>query len=214
MPIRTAFLALALAASASTLAAGEIAPRDGWVVQPVDKPYAELVEAVKAATVQNGMGVVTEAGPTEAAAQRGVTIPGNRVIGVFNNDFAVRVLEVSTAAMIEAPVRFYVTEFGRRHRHAVLQDPELRLRALHGRRRRGAGRAGGGPRRALRRHRRRGQPIGRIGINRRRLVSPCPSVRRYVRCPNPTRSSHSPMRGLAPARRRGILARLSQLETR
>lgn len=110
MPIRTAFLALALAASASTLAAGEIAPRDGWVVQPVDKPYAELVEAVKAATARNGMGVVTEAGPTEAAAQRGVTIPGNRVIGVFNNDFAVRVLEVSTAAMIEAPIRFYVTE--------------------------------------------------------------------------------------------------------
>jgi uncharacterized protein (DUF302 family) len=110
MPIRTALLALALAASASTLAAGEIAPRAGWVVLPAQKPYAELVEAVKAATAQNGMGVVTEAGPTEAAAQRGVAIPGNRVIGVFSNDFAVRVLEVSIAAMIEAPIRFYVTE--------------------------------------------------------------------------------------------------------
>jgi uncharacterized protein (DUF302 family) len=29
---------------------------------------------------------------------------------VFNNDYAVRILGLSTAAMIEAPVRFYVTE--------------------------------------------------------------------------------------------------------
>ena len=32
------------------------------------------------------------------------------MVGVFNNDFAVRILALSTAAMIEAPVRFYVTE--------------------------------------------------------------------------------------------------------
>lgn len=32
------------------------------------------------------------------------------MIGVFNNDLAVRVLQVSTAAMIEAPLRLYVTE--------------------------------------------------------------------------------------------------------
>ena len=56
------------------------------------------------------MGVVTQAGPTQAAASRGITIPGNRVIGVFNNDFAVNILALSTAAMIEAPIRFYVTE--------------------------------------------------------------------------------------------------------
>ena len=54
--------------------------------------------------------VVTQAGPTAAAKKLGITIPGNRVIGVFNNDFAVRVLETSTAAMIEAPIRLYVTE--------------------------------------------------------------------------------------------------------
>ena len=41
---------------------------------------------------------------------RGITIPGNRVIGVFNNVYAVKVLSLSTAAMIEAPIRFYVTE--------------------------------------------------------------------------------------------------------
>ena len=32
------------------------------------------------------------------------------MVGAFNNRFAVRILRTSTAAMIEAPVRFYVTE--------------------------------------------------------------------------------------------------------
>ena len=56
------------------------------------------------------MGVVTQAGPTGAAKARGITIPGNRVIGLFNNVFAVNILNLSTAAMIEAPIRMYVTE--------------------------------------------------------------------------------------------------------
>lgn len=87
-----------------------IEPRDGWQVYPTAKSYDELVSDVVEAVKANGLIVVTQAGPTKAAASRGITIPGNRVIGVFNNDFAVRVLETSTAAMIEAPIRFYVTE--------------------------------------------------------------------------------------------------------
>ncbi|MGI9370175.1 MAG: DUF302 domain-containing protein [Ruegeria sp.] len=87
-----------------------IEPRDGWQVYPTTKSYDELVSDVVEAVKANGLIVVTQAGPTKAAASRGITIPGNRVIGVFNNDFAVRVLETSTAAMIEAPIRFYVTE--------------------------------------------------------------------------------------------------------
>ncbi len=54
--------------------------------------------------------VVTQAGPTAAAKKRGITIPGNRIIGIFNNDYAVKTLATSTAAMIEAPIRLYVTE--------------------------------------------------------------------------------------------------------
>jgi hypothetical protein len=53
---------------------------------------------------------VTEVGPTEVALGRDARTPGHRVIGVFNNVYAVRVLELSTTAMIEAPIRFYVTE--------------------------------------------------------------------------------------------------------
>lgn len=82
----------------------------GWTVFPADKTYSELVDATKAAIKDNGLIVVTQAGPTKAAAARGITIPGNLVIGAFNNDYAVRVLETSTNAMIEAPIRFYVTE--------------------------------------------------------------------------------------------------------
>lgn len=103
--IATAATALATAASAQT-----IEPRDGWSVTDTEMSYPELVDATKAAITEEGFGVVTEAGPTEAARSRGVEIPGNRVIGAFNNDYAVRILELSVPAMIEAPVRFYVTE--------------------------------------------------------------------------------------------------------
>lgn len=90
--------------------AGDIAPRDGWRVEPTGLTHAALLERLLAAVPEEGMGVVTQAGPTEAARARGVEIPENRVVGVFNNVFAVRILGLSTAAMIEAPVRFYVTE--------------------------------------------------------------------------------------------------------
>ncbi|XDB00275.1 DUF302 domain-containing protein [Sulfitobacter sp. LCG007] len=89
-----------------------VAPRDGWVIHPTDRSYEDLLASLRTAVTENGFGIVTEAGPTEAAAARGVEIPGNRVVGVFNNDYAVRILGLSTAAMIEAPVRFYVTEDG------------------------------------------------------------------------------------------------------
>jgi uncharacterized protein (DUF302 family) len=96
--------------SLSALAAGSVAPRAGWAVHDTAHSYADLVNRVKEAAKANKMGVVTEAGPTEAAKQRGVVIPGNRVIGIFRNDYAVRTLSLSVAAMIEAPIRLYVTE--------------------------------------------------------------------------------------------------------
>lgn len=95
---------------ATSLNAGSVEPRDGWEVRDTDKTFSALVSSVRAAAKANGMIVVTQAGPTKAAASRGITIPGNRIMGVYNNDFAVRMLEQSVPAMIEAPVRFYVTE--------------------------------------------------------------------------------------------------------
>lgn len=107
---RLSLFIAALILLAQPVAAQTIAPRDGWVIHASQKPYEEMIAAVKTAAGENGLGVVTEAGPTGAARARGVTIPGNRVIGLFNNDYAVRILALSTAAMIEAPVRIYVTE--------------------------------------------------------------------------------------------------------
>ena len=99
----TAFWAFAAQADGLT-------PRDGWVVMPSEKPFDVLLDDLKTAVRANKMGVVTQAGPTGAAAKRGITIPNNRIVGVFNNVFAVRILGLSPAAMIEAPVRFYLTE--------------------------------------------------------------------------------------------------------
>ena len=93
-----------------TTNAQSIEPRDGWVLMDSDKPFDVLLDDTKSAVSANGMAVVTQAGPTGAAANRGITIPNNRVVGVFNNIFAVKILGLSTAAMIEAPVRLYVTE--------------------------------------------------------------------------------------------------------
>jgi uncharacterized protein (DUF302 family) len=112
-PMRRLALILALLPLPALAQTPEVKPmtaRDGWRVIDSAKPYAAMIDAVKAATTANQMGVVTEAGPTDRAKAMGVTIPGNRVIGVFNAGFAVRVLPLSTAAMIEAPIRFYVTE--------------------------------------------------------------------------------------------------------
>lgn len=85
-------------------------PREGWVIQHSQKPFGLLLADLKQAVTDNKMGLVTEAGPTAAAAARGVVLPGNRVVGVFRVDFAIRILPLSEAAMIEAPIRFYVTE--------------------------------------------------------------------------------------------------------
>jgi uncharacterized protein (DUF302 family) len=110
MPFTRLLLPLALICAAGAAAAQSIAPRPGWAVQATAKSYDTLIADLKSAVKAQGLIVVTQAGPTKAAAARGITIPGNRVLGVFNNDYAVKVLETSAAAMIEAPIRFYVTE--------------------------------------------------------------------------------------------------------
>jgi uncharacterized protein (DUF302 family) len=92
------------------VAAQSVTEREGWVVMPTEKGFDTLLDDLKTAVRANQFGVVTQAGPTGAARNRGITIPNNRVVGVFNNVYAVRVLEASVPAMIEAPIRFYVTE--------------------------------------------------------------------------------------------------------
>ncbi|MEM6848663.1 MAG: DUF302 domain-containing protein [Pseudomonadota bacterium] len=92
------------------LAQSVVTERAGWTVIPTDKDYPTLLDDARAAIKANKMGLVTQAGPTEVAKQRGETIPGNMVLGVFRNDLAVTIIRAVPAAMIEPPVRFMVME--------------------------------------------------------------------------------------------------------
>ena len=99
-----------LVSSPASADSDSVTPREGWRVIQTEQTYSQLLSSVRQAVSEEGMGVVTDVGPTETAAQRGEDIPGNRVLGVFRNDFAVRAVRASVPAMIEAPIRFYVTE--------------------------------------------------------------------------------------------------------
>ena len=102
----TAFALLALGFAAPS-PAGEL-PGIQTLVSSHD--FASLVTKLEAAVVEHKMAVVAKASASQGAAARGVKIPGNAVIMVFRNDYAVRMLEASVPAGIEAPLRFYVTE--------------------------------------------------------------------------------------------------------
>lgn len=105
------YMVLALFLICSMPVAGQsVTDREGWAVYQSNKPFDVLLEDLRSAVRANKFGVVTQAGPTGAARNRGITIPNNRVVGVFNNIYAVRILEASVPAMIEAPIRFYLTE--------------------------------------------------------------------------------------------------------
>lgn len=86
--------------------------RDGWVLIDTGHAFADMVERLNAAVRAAEMGLVTRASASAGAKGRGITIPGNMVVGVYRNDFAVRMLDASVAAGIEAPIRFYLTERG------------------------------------------------------------------------------------------------------
>lgn len=103
-------IALSLALLAPPLAAEEIASREGWVVLPTPHAFDALVERVRAVVEAAPIAIVTQASASEGAKAAGIDIPGNRVFGLFRNDYARRMLEASVAAGIEAPIRMYVTE--------------------------------------------------------------------------------------------------------
>jgi|SRR6516164_8237684 uncharacterized protein (DUF302 family) len=95
---------------ASSASAGSVNQRDGWMVINSNQSYPALVQRLDAAVKAENMGLVTSASASEGAKAAGIAIPGNRIVGVFRNDFARRMLSASISAGIEAPIRFYVTE--------------------------------------------------------------------------------------------------------
>ncbi len=109
MRILAVVLTILGAVLVSTTASAQNA-REGWSVTATKIPFDDLVDRVKAAIADQKMGLVTQASASDGAKAQGFTIPGNRVLGVYRNDYARRMLEASIAAGIEAPIRFYVTE--------------------------------------------------------------------------------------------------------
>ena len=97
-------LTASAAAPVRALEAGDF-PVSGYHVTATPHGFGALVKRLNAAIKSNGMFAVSA-----GASSRGITIPGNMIIGVYRNDFAVRMLEASIPAGIEAPLIFYVTE--------------------------------------------------------------------------------------------------------
>ncbi len=71
----------------------------------------EYQDSLLQAVAANDMGVVAQAcADCGAKAALDKEIPKNRVIMIFHPRFAIRMLEASVAAGIEAPLRLYLTE--------------------------------------------------------------------------------------------------------
>jgi uncharacterized protein (DUF302 family) len=102
--------ALLLAGPQVWAADGSASPHAGTFVIKTPHAFDTLVARLERAISDNRMGLVAQASASRGAAARGVKIPGNAVLMVFRNDFAVRMLAASVPAGIEAPLRLYVTE--------------------------------------------------------------------------------------------------------
>jgi uncharacterized protein (DUF302 family) len=89
--------------------AGETA-LPGTVTVATPHSFDRLLQRLEQAIANQKMGLVAMASASRGAASRGVSIPGNAVVMVYRNDYAVRMLAASVPAGFEAPLRIYVTE--------------------------------------------------------------------------------------------------------
>lgn len=108
------FASAAIAQSSGEPAAptvGEMpAELPGWKITETQRGYEALVARLDEAVKASPLNVVTRASATVGAKNVGKTIPGNMVVGVYAPRFALRMLDASVPAGIEAPLRFYITE--------------------------------------------------------------------------------------------------------
>ena len=95
---------------ASPSLADDVSPIEGTKTFHTNLTIDEFMPRLKSAIAAHNMGVVAEACADCGARQIGVEIAGNRVVMIYHPRFAVRMLEASIAAGIEAPLRLYVTE--------------------------------------------------------------------------------------------------------
>ena len=103
-------LGVCLLMSAQAGAAESAFPYAGTVTVKSTHSFDGLMSRLERAIGDNGMGLVAAASASRGAATRSIKIPGNAVLMVFRNDYAVRMLAANVPAGIEAPLRIYVTE--------------------------------------------------------------------------------------------------------
>jgi len=101
---------LFVATSMIATAANKARTLPGTVTIKTIHGFDALAGRVEKAIADHKMGLVAQASASRGAASRGVKIPGNLVLMVFRNDYAVRMLKASVPAGIEAPLRIYITE--------------------------------------------------------------------------------------------------------
>jgi uncharacterized protein (DUF302 family) len=99
-----------VAAGVTAAAADGSDPFPGTITIKTNHGFDTLAGRVEKAVAEHKMGLVAQASASRGAAGRGVKIPGNLVLMVFRNDYAVRMLKASVPAGIEAPLRIYITE--------------------------------------------------------------------------------------------------------
>lgn len=85
-------------------------PYPGTRVMKTPHSYPTLVQRLEDSVKKHKMGIVARASATLGAKRIGVNIPGNMVVMVYHPKYAVRMLEASVPAGIEAPIRYYITE--------------------------------------------------------------------------------------------------------
>jgi hypothetical protein len=93
--LRTTLLMLRLAAALVTSSAGaggNDSPYPGTQTFKSAYSFPETVARLEKSIETNKMGLVARASASAGAAARGVTIPGNAVLMLFRNDYAVRML--------------------------------------------------------------------------------------------------------------------------
>ena len=104
--------AIALILTGTLAMAQKFSPYPGTKIIKTSHGYKALVQRLGKAIKKNKMGLVNRASATLGAKRvLDLTIPGNMVIGVYLPRFAVRMLKASVPAGIEAPTRFYITEY-------------------------------------------------------------------------------------------------------
>jgi uncharacterized protein (DUF302 family) len=101
----TMLAALATVPAISQVTDGAALPGTRIVASP--HGFGATVRRLEKAIEANKMGLVARASASAGAAARGVGIPGNVVLMVFRNDYAVRMLAASV------PAGIYVTEDAR-----------------------------------------------------------------------------------------------------